>query len=106
MSRALLVALASLAAVASVPADQDAPVFAVGLDLVNVTVTVRGRDGNLVSDLPAEDFVVTGNSGGGTMTTWLCGVEPRWTMGAPSCFVTTLRRNAENAREASALSTT
>jgi cephalosporin-C deacetylase-like acetyl esterase len=39
---------------------------------------------------------VTGNSGGGTMTTWLCGVEPRWTMAAPSCFVTTFRRNVEN----------
>ena len=39
---------------------------------------------------------VTGNSGGGTQTTWLCGLEPRFTMGAPSCFVTTFRRNAEN----------
>lgn len=39
---------------------------------------------------------VTGNSGGGTMTTWLCGVEHRWNMAAPSCFVTTFRRNAEN----------
>jgi dienelactone hydrolase len=39
---------------------------------------------------------ITGNSGGGTMTTWLCGVEQRWTMGAPSCFVTTFRRNFEN----------
>jgi dienelactone hydrolase len=39
---------------------------------------------------------VTGNSGGGTMTTWLCGVERRWTMAAPSCFVTTIRRNLEN----------
>ena len=39
---------------------------------------------------------VTGNSGGGTMTTWLCGVENRWTIGAPSCFVTTFRRNLEN----------
>lgn len=39
---------------------------------------------------------VTGNSGGGTMTTWLCGVERRWAMGAPSCFVTTFRRNLEN----------
>ena len=27
---------------------------------------------------------VTGCSGGGTMTTWLCGVERRWTMAAPS----------------------
>jgi cephalosporin-C deacetylase-like acetyl esterase len=39
---------------------------------------------------------VTGNSGGGTMTTWLCGVEPRWSMAAPCCFVTTFRRNMEN----------
>ena len=39
---------------------------------------------------------VTGNSGGGTMTTWLCGVEPRWTMAAPACFVTTFRHNMEN----------
>ncbi len=39
---------------------------------------------------------VTGNSGGGTMTSWLCGVEQRWTMAAPSCFVTTFRRNMEN----------
>ncbi|RUL83789.1 alpha/beta hydrolase family protein [Tautonia sociabilis] len=39
---------------------------------------------------------VTGNSGGGTMTTWLCGLEDRWAMGAPSCFVTSFRRNLEN----------
>jgi dienelactone hydrolase len=39
---------------------------------------------------------VTGNSGGGTMTTWLCGVEQRWTMAAPACFVTTFCRNMEN----------
>ena len=39
---------------------------------------------------------ITGNSGGGTMTTWLCGLERRFTMGAPSCFVTTFRRNLEN----------
>jgi len=39
---------------------------------------------------------VTGNSGGGTQTTWLCGIEQRWTMAAPACFVTTFRRNAEN----------
>lgn len=39
---------------------------------------------------------ITGNSGGGTMTTWLCGLEDRWTMAAPSCFVTSFRRNLEN----------
>ncbi|MCE5230674.1 prolyl oligopeptidase family serine peptidase [bacterium] len=39
---------------------------------------------------------VTGNSGGGTQTAWLCGLEQRWTMAAPSCFVTTFLRNMEN----------
>ncbi|AWM40091.1 Acetyl xylan esterase (AXE1) [Gemmata obscuriglobus] len=39
---------------------------------------------------------ITGNSGGGTMSTWLCGLEPQWTMAAPACFVTTFRRNLEN----------
>ncbi len=39
---------------------------------------------------------VTGNSGGGTQTTWLCGLEDRWSMAAPACFVTTFRRDAEN----------
>lgn len=39
---------------------------------------------------------ITGNSGGGTMSTWLIGLDRRWTMGAPACFVTTMRRNFEN----------
>lgn len=39
---------------------------------------------------------ITGNSGGGTLTTWLCALERRWTMGAPACFITTFRRNMEN----------
>ncbi|MSU64615.1 MAG: hypothetical protein EXS38_00580 [Opitutus sp.] len=39
---------------------------------------------------------ITGNSGGGTMTTWLCGLDQRWTMAAPGCFVTTFLRNLEN----------
>ncbi|MFN2154025.1 MAG: alpha/beta hydrolase family protein, partial [Anaerolineae bacterium] len=39
---------------------------------------------------------VTGNSGGGTMTTWLWAIEDRFTMAAPSCFVTTFLRNLEN----------
>jgi len=37
-----------------------------------------------------------GSSGGGTMTTWLAGVDRRWTMAAPSSFLTTFRRNMEN----------
>ncbi|MFI4875694.1 MAG: alpha/beta hydrolase family protein [Blastopirellula sp. JB062] len=39
---------------------------------------------------------VTGNSGGGTMTTLLCGVDQRFSMAAPSCYVTSLVRNLEN----------
>lgn len=39
---------------------------------------------------------VTGNSGGGTTSTWLCALDRRFTMAAPSCFITTFRRNLEN----------
>ena len=48
------------------------------------------------SEIDPQHLGVTGNSGGGTQTTWLCGLEPRFTMAAPSCFVTTFRRDAEN----------
>jgi len=34
----------------------------------------------------------TGNSGGGTMTTWLMAVDDRIQVAAPSCFITTLER--------------
>ncbi len=58
---------------------------------------IRALDYLLTRDeVDPEHLGVTGNSGGGTQTTWLCGLEPRFTMGAPSCFVTTFRRNAEN----------
>jgi len=39
---------------------------------------------------------LTGNSGGGTMTTWLWPIEERFTMAAPSCFVTSFLSNLEN----------
>lgn len=39
---------------------------------------------------------LTGNSGGGTMTTWLVAADDRFTMAAPGCYVTTWRRNTEN----------
>ena len=39
---------------------------------------------------------VTGYSGGGTMTPWLSGLDTRWAMAAPSCFVTTFLHNLEN----------
>ena len=58
---------------------------------------VRALDYLLTRDeVDPKHVGVTGNSGGGTQTTWLCGVEQRWTMAAPACFVTTFRRNAEN----------
>lgn len=39
---------------------------------------------------------ITGNSGGGTMTSWIWGLDPRFTMAAPSCFITTFEKNLEN----------
>ncbi len=39
---------------------------------------------------------LTGNSGGGTMTTWMWAIEPRFSMAAPSCFITTFLANIEN----------
>jgi dienelactone hydrolase len=48
------------------------------------------------SEVDQKHIGITGNSGGGTLTLWLCGLEQRWTMAAPGCFVTTLRRNLEN----------
>jgi Ca-activated chloride channel family protein len=50
--------LAVLSLAALPAAAQKTPVFRVGLDLVNVTVTVRDGKGGLVSDLTAGDFVV------------------------------------------------
>jgi len=49
---------AVLALAAATASAQPTPVFRVGLDLVNVTLTVRDGKGGLVSDLGAEDFVV------------------------------------------------
>jgi len=47
-----------LSVTAAPAAAQRTPVFRVGLDLVNVTVTVRDGKGGLVSDLTLEEFVV------------------------------------------------
>ena len=58
MSRALLGTAFALAVAALPAAPQDAPVFEVGLEIVNVTVTVRDEKGNLVGNLRAGDFSV------------------------------------------------
>ena len=39
---------------------------------------------------------VTGNSGGGTLTTYLTAMDERFTMAAPSCFITTYPADLEN----------
>lgn len=48
------------------------------------------------SEVDPKHIGVTGNSGGGTMSEWLWAVEDRFTMAAPSCFVTTFLANLEN----------
>ncbi len=59
--------------------------------------TIRALDYLLTRDeVDPKHVGITGNSGGGTMTMWLCGVESRWTMAASSCAVTTFRRNFDN----------
>jgi len=47
-------------------------------------------------EVDKEHLGVTGNSGGGTLTTWLWALDSRFTMAAPSCFVTTFLANLEN----------
>ena len=39
---------------------------------------------------------VTGNSGGGTLSTWLWALDPRFAAAAPSCFVTSFHHNLTN----------
>jgi len=71
------VALTLLVLAAGAPAQQSgAPVFAVGTDVVHVTVSVRDVKGNLVGDLAAEDFAIYEN--GRLQTLQLCAraVEP------------------------------
>jgi Ca-activated chloride channel family protein len=53
-----LAALAGVAALATSADAQNPPVFPVGLDLVNVTVTVRDSHGELVSNLQQDDFKI------------------------------------------------
>jgi dienelactone hydrolase len=58
---------------------------------------IRGLDYLLSrSDVDTSRVGVTGNSGGGTMTTWINALEDRVTMAAPSCFITTNLVNLEN----------
>jgi Ca-activated chloride channel family protein len=58
LARHLRAALAGLALLAAPALAQKPPVFPTGLDLVNVTVTVRDASGGLVSHLGPDDFTV------------------------------------------------
>jgi pimeloyl-ACP methyl ester carboxylesterase len=51
-------------------------------------------------EVDGKRILVTGNSGGGTITTWLCALEPRFMAAAPSCFINTLRRMFESEQPA------
>lgn len=56
--RTLLVPLAAVALTAAPAEPQQPPVFSVGLDIVNLVASVRDEQGNLVTDLGPDDFVV------------------------------------------------
>ena len=47
-------------------------------------------------EVDASRLMVTGNSGGGTLTTWVAAVDPRPIAVAPSCYVTSWLHNIEN----------
>lgn len=47
-------------------------------------------------EVDARHIGMTGSSGGGNQTMQTCGFDSRLTMAAPSCMVTSLRRNIEN----------
>lgn len=51
-------------------------------------------------EVDPKQVMVTGNSGGGTMTTWMCALDSRMIAAAPSCFVTTFRRMFESEQPA------
>ena len=48
------------------------------------------------AEVDAKRLLVTGNSGGGTLTTWVAAADPRPIAVAPSCYVTSWLRNIEN----------
>lgn len=58
---------------------------------------IRALDYLLSRDeVDSKKIGLTGCSGGGTLTTWLWTLDKRFTIAAPSCFVTTFLANIEN----------
>ncbi|MBO5761659.1 MAG: acetylxylan esterase [Lentisphaeria bacterium] len=48
------------------------------------------------SEIDSSRLCVTGNSGGGTLTTWVGAADPRPIAIAPSCYITSWKHNIEN----------
>ncbi|MBO7742390.1 MAG: acetylxylan esterase, partial [Victivallales bacterium] len=58
---------------------------------------IRGLDYLLsLPQVDASRVGITGTSGGGTLTAFTQALEPRFTMAAPSCYITSWQRNIEN----------
>ena len=58
---------------------------------------VRGLDYmETRNEIDSARLCVTGNSGGGTLTTWVAAADPRPVAVAPSCYVTSWKHNIEN----------
>ena len=58
---------------------------------------LRGLDYLLSrSEIDPARVGITGNSGGGTMTSFVQALDERFTMAAPSCYITSWQRNFEN----------
>jgi len=74
---------------------QGCQAYLIGTNLAQIRIWdgIRSLD-YLVSrpDVDPERVGVTGNSGGGTLTTYLCAVDPRIAAASPNCYVTTLMR--------------
>ena len=51
-------------------------------------------------EVDPDRIMVTGNSGGGTITAWCCALEPRFQAAAPSCFINSFRRMFESEQPA------
>jgi cephalosporin-C deacetylase-like acetyl esterase len=69
--------------------------YLIGVNLAQIRVWdgIRSLDYLTTrSDVDAERIVVMGNSGGGTLTTYLCALDSRIAVASPNCFVTTLLR--------------
>ncbi len=67
----------------------------VGWNTANYRVWDGLRSMDYLANRPEVDparLGCTGNSGGGTMTTWLMAVDERIVAAAPSCFITTIER--------------